>query len=254
MNCTLIMFSPTGGTEKVARLLCAGLGPVTQVIDLSDPKFAGAEVPGEENAVAVIAMPAFGGRMPGPAAERLKLVKSSGLPCVVLGVYGNRAYENLLKEMETVAKADGFRVAAAAAAVAEHTIMHQYATARPDAVDEANLAEMGRKIAEKLSQPWEEKDLSLPGKLPEGKASGAMMVPKAGSVCVECGLCARVCPTGAIDPANVKTADKKKCITCMRCVSRCPHGARTVPAPMVALASLAIKKACSLRKECELYL
>ena len=254
MNCTLILFSPTGGTEKAARLLCSGLGTVNRVIDLADQKFAEAEVSAEEDTVAVVAIPAFEGRMPGPAADRLKQVKGNGAPCVLVGVYGNRAYDNLLKEMEAVVKADGFRVAAAVAAVAEHSIMHQYATARPDAVDEANLTEAGRKIAEKLSQPWEERDLAIPGTMPEGEAHSVGVVPKGTSACVSCGLCARECPTGAIDPANIKTADKKKCITCMRCVAKCPHNARKVPAPMVAVVAQALKKVCSVRKECEIYL
>lgn len=80
------------------------------------------------------------------------------------------------------------------------------------------------------------------------------MVPKATSACVSCGLCAARCPAGAIDKGNVKTADKNACISCMRCVVKCPHGARKVNGAMLSAASLALKKACSGRKECEYYL
>ncbi len=40
----------------------------------------------------------------------------------------------------------------------------------------------------------------------------------------------------------------------MRCVSVCPHSTRNVSAIMLKAASIALKKACSARKEGELYL
>ena len=40
----------------------------------------------------------------------------------------------------------------------------------------------------------------------------------------------------------------------MRCVARCPKGARKVNETLVAAVAVAIKKACSVRKENELYL
>jgi len=253
MKCTLILFSPTGGTEKAARLLCEGLGTIEKVIDLADQGFTGAQVAAGEDTVAVIAMPSFGGRVPPTVPQRLGMVQGNGAPCVVVAVYGNRAYDDTLKEMELQAKASGFRVAAAVGAVAEHSIARQVAAGRPDAADAEKLREMGRQIAAKLAGPWQEA-ANIPGKAPQGPAKGMGMVPKAGSGCNSCGLCAQVCPTGAIDPKNIKTGDKAKCITCMRCVAKCPQGARGLPKVMAGAAGLGLKLMCATRKECELYL
>ncbi|MDO5322525.1 MAG: 4Fe-4S binding protein [Clostridia bacterium] len=57
----------------------------------------------------------------------------------------------------------------------------------------------------------------------------------------------------AIDPVTL-AADTKKCISCMRCVKQCSHNARKVNGAMVSVAALAIKRACSVRKENELFL
>ena len=78
-------------------------------------------------------------------------------------------------------------------------------------------------------------------------------MPKPYKACVKCGVCAKNCPTKAIDKVKL-TADSKKCISCMRCVKQCPHNARKINGAMVSVAALAIKKACSARKENELFM
>lgn len=254
MKCSLILFSPTGGTEKVAGILCSALAFETQTLDLTNISFDTGDFSAGSDTVAVLALPSFGGRVPALASERLKRVQGNGMPCVLLCVYGNRAYEDTLVEMEDLAKECGFRVIAAVAAIAEHSIIHQYATGRPDAADEKNLKEIGAKIAHKLSGSFDDSKFTIPGKRPYKKAGGAGLVPKATSACISCGLCAAHCPAGAIDKDNVKKTNKDKCISCMRCVVKCPNKARKVNGAMVAAASLAIKKDCSVRKECECYL
>ena len=151
-------------------------------------------------------------------------------------------------EMEDAAKECGFRIVAAVAAVAEHSIMPQYASGRPDAYDKKQLKQFAAKIAEK-TEPL----ASVPGNRPYRKAGGAGLVPKVGKLCTKCGLCAERCPVQAIDPTSFVT-DPKKCISCMRCVKQCPETARSVNGAMVSVAAFAIKKACSIRKENELFL
>lgn len=48
-------------------------------------------------------MPVYAGRVPALTVERLKGIKTSGVKCVIVAVYGNRAYEDALVEMQDVA-------------------------------------------------------------------------------------------------------------------------------------------------------
>lgn len=77
--------------------------------------------------------------------------------------------------------------------------------------------------------------------------------PKPDKDCVRCGLCAEKYPVQAINPTDFRT-DSKKCISCMRCVKHCRANARKVNGAMVSIAAMAIRKACSTRKENELFL
>ncbi len=248
MNVIEIVFSPTGGTEKVANIISRTWSENVVKIDLSDPKtdFTKCEIKKEDTVL--IAMPSFGGRAPAIAIQRLKQIAGNGANCTLVCVYGNRAYEDTLVEMEDAAKESGFRVIAAIAAVAEHSIIPQYAAGRPDASDEAQLADFAGRILQKgVDAP------SIPGNRPYKKSGGGGLIPKVTKDCVKCGLCAEKCPVQAID-SKTFAADSKKCISCMRCVKQCPHGARKVNGAMVSVAALAIKKACSVRKENELFL
>lgn len=248
-----IVFSPTGGTKKVSALLTGALeGQVTSV-DLTDSKQDFHTVPLTQEDVAVISVPSYGGRVPAVAVERLTRLNGQGARAVLVCVYGNRAYEDTLVELEDAAKQAGFRIIAAVAAVAEHSIARQFAAGRPDAQDAEQLSDFARKIQAKLSA-GNSAEPAIPGNRPYKKAGGAGMVPKPTKECTKCGVCAAKCPVQAIDKENPKKVDEKACISCMRCISVCPHSARKVNSVMLSAVGLALKKVCSERKECELFL
>lgn len=253
MKYAQLVFSPTGGTQKAAEAITRAWSSDVDTIDLTDVTADFSKCSFHEDDLVLIAIPSYGGRVPGIAAQRLSQIHGNGARCVLTCVYGNRAYEDTLVEMQDIAERCGFRVLAAVAAVAEHSIMHQYAAGRPDSQDVKRLHDLSEKILEKF-RSGNQSIPALPGSRPYKKGGGVGLIPQAGGACTECGLCAQQCPTGAIDKDNIRKADGKKCISCMRCVARCPHSARKVNGVLVSVAALAIKKACSEKKTCELFI
>lgn len=244
-----VVFSPTGGTQKAADAFTKNWVDV-ETLDLSQQKRIYHSFAADD--VVLIAMPSFGGLAPQTALDRLADLQGNGAACVVMAVYGNRAYEDTLVQMQDFAAKQGFVIVAGIAAVAQHSMLPQYATARPDEKDNAQLADFSVKVLEKL-QSDNRITVKLPGNRPYKKA-GSGMVPSVNSACTGCGLCAEKCPVGAIDVKNPRVTDKTKCIGCMRCVSICPHNARALNRMMLGAAALVLKKACSDRKDNELYL
>lgn len=250
MNYTTMIFSPTGGTEKAAAALTANWGKAAGSVDLTKPGEKFTEVAFQPEEVVVIAVPSYGGRVPGLAAERIRQVHGNGARAVLVCVYGNRAYEDTLVELEDLAKEAGFEVTAAVAAVAEHSIVRSIAAGRPDAEDRAVLADFGQTILERLQTG--RKVGTIPGNRPYKKTGGGM-VPQTEDSCVQCGQCAAQCPAGAIDFQDAHKVDAEKCISCMRCAAICPNHAKTLDAAKLAGVKAMLEKVCAGRKTCELY-
>lgn len=253
MKVCKIVFSPTGGTERAADLLLRSWGKEQTVIDLLERERDFSGILFSEEDICLAAVPSYGGRVPKPAAQRIRKLKGNGARVILMVVYGNRAYEDTMLELYDIFKEAGFLPIAGVASVAEHSIMRQFAAGRPDSLDEKELEEYGRLIHDRIRECRLNRE-DVPGNKPYRQFDGVPMKPEAGKGCDRCGICAVSCPVGAIPKDNPQKTDKERCISCMRCVKVCPKQERKVGKLLLTMGAKNLKKACSTRKENELIL
>lgn len=254
MSVYKIIFSPTGGTDKVADPFAQVFGQEIKTIDLTDfaADFSHVRLSGDD--ICIVAVPSFGGRVPSIAAERLGEIKAYGAKAILITSYGNRAYEDTLLELKTILTQSGFCCIAAVAAVAEHSIMHQFGQGRPDKKDLEELAQFAKQIRQRIAEGRIPQELTVPGSSPYRKYNGVPIKPAAKKNCANCELCAQKCPVQAIPLNQPSKTDHDKCISCMRCVSICPTYSRKVNRLLTTIAAQKMKKVCSGRRENELFI
>jgi len=222
-------FSPTGGTRKAGAVLAEALAQDVISHDLTG-KNACADAPAGE--VTLFAMPVFSGRIPALAAEKLKQLKGAGRPAVSLVIYGVRAYDDALLELNDLLQEVGFRVIASGAFVARHSVVPEVGAGRPDEEDIQELKSFGQAILKKLAE-GADGQIAVPGNRPYKENAPKPVSAITMSGCGLCGACVDRCPSGAITLADdVLTTDAEKCFLCMACVHACPTGARMLPPPL----------------------
>lgn len=254
MNVYQLYFSPTGGTKKAADALAAGFGIKVTEIDCIKDTAALEEMRFAKEDLCLVAVPAYGGRVPGVMVAQLRKLHVEGTKAVLMAVYGNRHIDDTLIELYDVLKEAGFVCMAGVEAVAEHSLMRQFAAGRPDEQDRKELEGFGRKIWERFLEGGQKKEVKLPGNRPYKEYNGVPLKPGVTGKCTKCGLCARECPAGAISKEDPKEMDTKACISCMHCAAVCPQGARKLNSLLLMGAAQKLKKHCEGRKENRLYL
>lgn len=223
MKVTTIYFSATYTTKRVVEAVAANLSNEVTTYDITNDTLTDVvAIPHDE--LLVVGVPVYAGRVPAMAVERLRRFKGNNTPAVVVAVYGNRHYDDAVLELHDLMTECGFRTVSAGAFIAQHSIFPKVGKARPDADDMADIKAFAKKTLAVLARDYG--DISLSGNRPYKVPGGIPIWPTASKKCTACGACARLCPTGAIDPASPNGVDKTKCIKCGRCIVVCPSKAR----------------------------
>lgn len=244
-------FSPTGGTRKAGEIFCRAIARQLREVDLGKEMHPTAS---QKADLSVMAVPVFGGRVPAAAVERIRELNGEGKRAVTLAVYGNRAYEDALLEVNDAVEECGFQIAASAALIAQHSIVTFVAENRPDEADAREIREFAQEVEKKLQMEQTEK-IQVPGSRPYKDGMKGGSTPMTLDTCTKCGRCVSVCPVGAIDKnSGGITTDAGKCILCMACTVKCPEHARILPPPMKAVMDEKLGVLKDIRKENEFFL
>ena len=266
-NLRLLYFSPTQTTKKVLTAIAEGIkSDAVMHSDLTLPDVIRSEKSGEkimiDDDITIIGVPVYAGRVAPEAVRRIRRYKADGTPAVLVVLYGNREFEDALRELKDLALEAGFKPIAGGAFVGEHSFADSkfpIARRRPDNKDIAKCSAFGALIKEKFQEIGSIDRLPIaefPGNYPYRDAhplkDSSPETMK--DLCTRCETCVSVCPTAAIVLQDKVLTETGACIVCCACVKSCPSGARVMRDPKILAITEWLWENYNKRKEPEIFL
>lgn len=248
-----VYFSAKGTSKVCAQCIREAIGLESRAYPwLRQPPTGPVDIPAED--ALLLSLPVYGGWIPRICLPWVEQLRGHDTPAVIAAVYGNRHYDNALAQMQVLLEKQGFRVIAAGAFLAEHSVFPQVAAGRPDSDDRAAMTAFGRRCAALLAAPPTGR-LTLPGEPqpPVSERKPAGMFPTGGDGCTLCRACAAVCPAHAIPRAQPKETDPMKCIQCGACIAVCPAGTRNYHSDVWQERAPIFAEKCAARREAECF-
>ena len=263
-----VYFSPTGTTKKVvsvmAEALGKGLGCAVQHRDFTAIQSRQMPMTFTSDDLVVFGVPVYAGRVPNILLPYLNTLQGNDAVAIPVVMFGNRSYDEALKELRNLLLAQGFYTVAAGAFVGEHSFSTVLGHGRPDNADLALVCSFADRVKEKLRTSDSMQPVMLREEGPvrsyyqpldqKGAHIDIRNVrPKVNSDCDNCGLCVALCPMGAIVPTDVSRYINI-CIKCGACIKGCPKGARYYDDPGYLYHKLDLEQTYSRRAEPEWFL
>ena len=212
----ILYFSPTDGTKKIIKAIADSIDSNYEEFDITLPQNIINNINFSSYDLVIIGMPTYAGRLPRLLHNYLDKITANNTLGVFISTYGNRDYEDALLEQYDIFTSKGFIALGAATFITEHSSTSHLATGRPN-IDDLKTASDLTTLSLPGNRPFVVKNIIMPP-----------MVPETNEKCVICGICAKHCPTSAIDFSDCKTINSSKCIKCNSCVKRCPFNAKTI--------------------------
>lgn len=147
-NIYTVYFSPTGGTKKVATALSDNLSQLlhipSQSIDLTLPANRQISYPFDSDSLVILAVLIYAGRIPNKLLPDLeKCLNGNGKTAIIpVSVYGNRNYDEALREMLILVEKHGFIPMGALAMISRHAFSTHIAKGRRDSSDFKALTDL----------------------------------------------------------------------------------------------------------------
>lgn len=249
-----VYFSPTSTSKQVVQAIIKSLGSPYSEIDITRPENRISSLSFDDNDLLVIGIPVYAGRIPQIIEAYLKKMSGKQTPVILVGVYGNRDYDDMLLELKDLLQEGGFLPISAGAFIGEHSYAVEVANNRPDDQDIA----VAKTFASKSRLLLETSDLlamnlQVKGHQPyKERKERPPLGPIVNEACTMCGICLEACPSGALSMTDQLNVDETLCIQCCSCVKKCPVQAITFTERIPEFRVFLMEK-CSLRKEPELF-